>query len=58
MFDVVESQDLAVVDDFRSSCRSPDEAKIRGVDYAWLTRAISLAAAGGPETALATLEAA
>src|SRR2546428_457230 len=55
MFDVVESQDLAVVDDFRSSCRSPNEAKIRGVDYAWLTRAISLAAAGGPESALATL---
>ncbi|TMB43922.1 MAG: B12-binding domain-containing radical SAM protein [Deltaproteobacteria bacterium] len=55
MFDVVERQDLAVVDDFRGSCRSPDEAKIRGVDYAWLTRAIALAAAGGPEGALATL---
>jgi anaerobic magnesium-protoporphyrin IX monomethyl ester cyclase len=55
MFDVVERQDLAVVDDFRGSCRSPDEAKIRGVDYAWLTRAIALAAAGGPESTLATL---
>ena len=56
MFDVVEREDLAVVDDFRSSCRSPDEAKIRGVDYAWLTRAIAVAR-GGPETALATLAA-
>jgi radical SAM superfamily enzyme YgiQ (UPF0313 family) len=52
MFDIVESQDLAIVDDFRGSCRSPTEAKIRGVDYEWLSRAVALARDGGSEQAV------
>jgi radical SAM superfamily enzyme YgiQ (UPF0313 family) len=55
MFDVVQAEGLAVVDDFQGSCRSPDEAKIRGVDYAWVSRAIALAGQGGPENAFAAL---
>jgi len=55
MFDVVEAQGLSVVDDFNASCRSPNEAKIKGVDYAWVSRAIDLAARGGPEPAFAAL---
>ena len=57
MFDVVERHDLAVVDDFRGACRTPNEAKIRGIDYAWLARAIAAAAPATPESALATLAA-
>jgi radical SAM superfamily enzyme YgiQ (UPF0313 family) len=56
MFDVVERHDLGVVDDFRGSCRTPNEAN-RGIDYAWLARAIAVAAPGTPESALATLAA-
>jgi radical SAM superfamily enzyme YgiQ (UPF0313 family) len=55
MFDVVEAQGLAIVDDFNASCRSPNEAKIRGVDYAWVSRAID-AARGGQDLLLAALD--
>lgn len=55
MFEVVALQDLAIVDDFKGSSRTPNEAKIRGVDYAWLNQAVALAANGGPPEALYAL---
>lgn len=55
MFEVMEQQDLAIVDDFKSSCRTPNEAKIRGVDYDWLNRAVALARDGGPKETLRAL---
>ena len=55
MFEVVARQDLAIVDDFKGSARTPNEAKIRGVDYAWLNRVVALAYDGGPPEALYTL---
>lgn len=51
----VERKGLAIVDPFNSSCRTPNEAKLKGVDYEWLTRAIALAHEGGPEERLVGL---
>ena len=55
MGEVLEEQGLTVVDPFSGSCRTPNAAKIRGVDYAWLTRAMALAHEGGAEERLVAL---
>ncbi len=57
MADTVEQQGLAIVDPFNGSCRTPNEAKIRDVDYEWLTRAIALAHERASEERLARLAA-
>jgi anaerobic magnesium-protoporphyrin IX monomethyl ester cyclase len=51
----VERLGLAIVDPFEGSCRTPNQGKIKGVDYDWLARAIALAREGGPEHALVAL---
>ncbi len=51
----VEKKGLTIVDSYSGSCRTPNEAKMKGVDYDWLTKAISLAYEGGPEEKLVAL---
>jgi radical SAM superfamily enzyme YgiQ (UPF0313 family) len=53
----VERRGLAVVDPYAGSCRSPTEAKVRGVDYAWLAHAIAAAHADRSDDLLRTLAA-
>ena len=51
----VERKGLAMVDPFNSSCRTPNEAKLKDLDYDWLNKAMRLAHAGGTESALVAL---
>ena len=56
----LEKKGLTIVDPFKGSCRTPNEAKVKDVDYDWLEKAMALARAGGNEdrlTALAQLPA-
>jgi len=53
----VEKLGLAVVDPYEGSCRSPTQAKVRDVEYAWLARAIETARVAGTEDALTALAA-
>lgn len=51
MADFCEDNDLTVVGDDSSSCRTPIERKIKGVDYDFLEKAIRMAQEGNPKTA-------
>jgi hypothetical protein len=51
----VERKGLTMVDPFNSSCRTPNEAKLKDLDYDWLNKAMRLAHAGGTEAALVAL---
>lgn len=51
----VEQKGLIMVDPFNSSCRTPNEAKLKDLDYDWLNKAIRMAHDGGTETALLAL---
>ena len=51
----VERKGLTMVDPFNSSCRTPNEAKLKDLDYDWLSKAMRLAHAGGTEAALVAL---
>lgn len=46
---------LIMVDPYSGSCRTPNEAKLKDVDYQWLNRAIALAHEGGSEQKLFAL---
>lgn len=51
----MEKKGLTMVDPYNGSCRTPNAAKVKDVDYEWLTRAIALAYEGGEEAKLLTL---
>jgi hypothetical protein len=51
----VERKGLTMVDPFNGSCRTPNEAKLKDLDYDWLNKAMQLAHAGGTESALVAL---
>ncbi|MEX5214359.1 MAG: B12-binding domain-containing radical SAM protein [Nitrospiraceae bacterium] len=51
----LELQGLIMVDPYNGSCRTPNEAKVKHVDYEWLNKAVSLAHQGGPESQLVAL---
>lgn len=51
----VEQKGLIMVDPFNGSCRTPNEAKLKDLDYDWLNKAIRMAHDGGTEAALLTL---
>lgn len=51
----LEQQGLIMVDPYNGSCRTPNEAKVKHVDYDWLSKAVALAHQGGPESQLAAL---
>jgi len=51
----LERKGLIMVDPYNGSCRSPNEAKTKGTDYAWLNKAIALAHAVGSEEQLVRL---
>jgi radical SAM superfamily enzyme YgiQ (UPF0313 family) len=51
----VERKGLTMVDPFNSSCRTPNEAKLKDLDYDWLNQAIQLAHRGGTDAALTAL---
>lgn len=51
----LEQQGLIMVDPYNGSCRTPNEAKVKHVDYDWLTKAMALAHQGGPESQLIAL---
>jgi hypothetical protein len=36
-----------MVDSYNGSCRSPNQAKLKDVDYAWLTKVAAVAHEGG-----------
>jgi anaerobic magnesium-protoporphyrin IX monomethyl ester cyclase len=55
MADEMEKKGLTMVDPYNSSCRTPNAAKVKEVDYEWLTRAIALAYQGGAEEKLVAL---
>lgn len=55
MAEEVEKKGLVIVDPYKGSCRTPNEAKMKDVDYEWLTRVIALAHEGGPEEKLVAL---
>ncbi|MGH7233250.1 MAG: B12-binding domain-containing radical SAM protein [Nitrospiraceae bacterium] len=55
MAEEVEKKGLIVVDPYNGSCRTPNAAKMKDLDYAWLTRAIALAHNGGTEERLVAL---
>ncbi|WP_447603134.1 B12-binding domain-containing radical SAM protein [Nitrospira sp. Nam80] len=51
----VERKGLTMVDPYSGSCRTPNEAKLKDLDYDWLNKAIQLAHQGGTESALLAL---
>ncbi len=51
----LEQQGLIMVDPYNGSCRTPNEAKVKHVDYDWLNKAVTLAHQGGPESRLIAL---
>jgi hypothetical protein len=51
----LEKKGLTIVDPFNGSCRTPNEAKMKDVDYDWLGKAMALASAGGTEERLVAL---
>jgi radical SAM superfamily enzyme YgiQ (UPF0313 family) len=51
----VERKELAMVDAFHGSCRTPSQGKIKDIDYDWLRRAIALASHEPDEDQLITL---
>lgn len=51
----LDRQGLIMVDPYNGSCRTPNEAKVKDVDYEWLNRAIALAQEGGSEDRLFAL---
>lgn len=51
----IEKKELAMVDSYHGSCRSPNQAKLKDVDYAWLTKAAAMAHEGGSEEKLFAL---
>ena len=51
----LENKGLIMVDPFNSSCRTPNEAKLKDTDYEWLNRAIQMAREGGSEAKLLAL---
>jgi radical SAM superfamily enzyme YgiQ (UPF0313 family) len=53
----VEQKGLTMVDPYTSSCRTPTAAKVKDVDYEWLTKAIALAYEGGNDERLIALNA-
>lgn len=55
MADEMEKKGLTMVDAYNGSCRTPNAAKVKDVDYEWLTRAIALAYQGGEEEKLLAL---
>ncbi|MDH5666999.1 MAG: B12-binding domain-containing radical SAM protein [Nitrospira sp.] len=55
MADEVEKKGLTIVDPFNSACRTPNEAKMKDIDYEWLNKAIALAYEGGSEERLLAL---
>ncbi|HJU04496.1 MAG TPA: radical SAM protein [Nitrospiraceae bacterium] len=55
MAEEVERKGLVVVDPYNGSCRTPNAAKMKDIDYEWLTRAITLAHQGGTEERLVAL---
>lgn len=55
MADEMEKKGLTMVDPYNGSCRTPNAAKVKDVDYEWLTRAIALAYQGGEEEKLLAL---
>lgn len=55
MAEDIEKRGLAMVDPYNGSCRTPTAAKVKGIDYEWLTRAIALAYEGGTEAKLTAL---
>ncbi|MBD0315195.1 MAG: B12-binding domain-containing radical SAM protein [Nitrospiraceae bacterium] len=55
MAEEVEKKGLTMVDPYNSSCRTPNEAKMKDVDYDWLNQAIALAYEGGSEERLLAL---
>lgn len=55
MAEEVEKKGLTIVDPFNGSCRTPNEAKMKDIDYEWLNKAIALAYHGGTEEQLVAL---
>ncbi|WP_447977039.1 B12-binding domain-containing radical SAM protein [Candidatus Nitrospira bockiana] len=55
MADEVDKRGLTIVDPYSGSCRTPTAAKVKDVDYEWLTKAIALAYEGGAEEKLLAL---
>ncbi|HJT18926.1 MAG TPA: radical SAM protein [Nitrospira sp.] len=55
MAEEVEKKGLTIVDPFNGSCRTPNEAKMKDIDYEWLNKAIALAYEGGSEERLLAL---
>ncbi len=55
MAEEVEKKGLTIVDPFNGSCRTPNEAKMKDIDYDWLNKAIALAYEGGSEEQLLAL---
>jgi anaerobic magnesium-protoporphyrin IX monomethyl ester cyclase len=51
----VERKGLTMVDPYSGSCRTPNEAKLKDLDYDWLNKAIQLAHQGGTESTLLAL---
>jgi anaerobic magnesium-protoporphyrin IX monomethyl ester cyclase len=45
----IERKELAMVDSYNGSCRSPNQAKLKDVDYAWLTKVAAVAHEGGSD---------
>lgn len=51
----LERKGLTMVNSFTGSCRTPNEAKLKDVDYDWLNQVIRLAHEDGPEEKLVAL---
>jgi radical SAM superfamily enzyme YgiQ (UPF0313 family) len=51
----IERKELAMVDSYNGSCRSPNQAKLKDVDYAWLTKVAGIAHEGGSDEKLFAL---
>jgi radical SAM superfamily enzyme YgiQ (UPF0313 family) len=55
MAEEINKKELAMVDSYDGSCRSPNQAKVKDIDYDWLTKAVALANEGGSEEKLFAL---
>jgi hypothetical protein len=55
MAEEIDKKELAMVDSYDGSCRSPNQAKMKDVDYDWLNKAVALANEGGSEEKLFAL---
>jgi len=51
----IERKELAMVDSYHGSCRSPNQAKLKDIDYAWLTKVAAVAHEGGSQEKLFSL---